>query len=178
MVITHYYPQNSKPFQSITNLSTLSQKKIIKTFIPNTNRAFKRFKDYNTYISNRLKTEEWLYNDFTKLGGIPLIKHPIYFVYGESAYLRRCFGKNTLAMQLDITHIPNTDISFTLRDSVQLYLSTIEPHNIYNIEGLNGWINSYFANIDQLEKYMNQQHIYIEAQLWNPYWIIDSYPIL
>lgn len=178
MVITHYYTQNSKPFQSITDLPTSLRQNLCKLFTPNTNRAFIRFKDYDTYINNRIKTEEWLYYEFIKIGGIPLVYHPLYFVLGESTYLKNCFGKNTLAMQLDITHIPATDISFTLRDSVQLYLSAVEPHDIYNIERLNRWINLHFSSMPQLENYMNQRHIYVEAQLWNPHWIIDSYPLL
>ena len=55
--------------------------------------AFYRFADFENYYLRRLKTDEFLYNNFSSLGGKPKERHPVSFVLQGCDYLDNWFGR-------------------------------------------------------------------------------------
>lgn len=173
MKITHYYAKDCMPLKSVTALPPQMQKVMGEKFSNNMNHAFKRFENIDYYLKRRHTTEKWLYKAFKSIGGIPKTHCPIYGVLGESNYLKSCFGNNSLSLEFDISNIPDSEISFTLGDSIQLYFST--NIKVYTKSMILEWLVSNNLNLNSICQQLDKDHTYIEAQLWNPQSIITNY---
>ena len=171
MFITNYNLTENQPFLRISELSSEYYNKICTELVKKEYRAFQRFSNPDNYLKLRLSTEKWLYNEFLTIGGKPLIRHPYYFVLGESSYLEKCFGPDTYKLQLEINSNYSKDISFTLGDSISVFKTyrNITSQNVYDYKTINKWISKLEFDLKYLETILSQKHTYIEAQLWNPY---------
>lgn len=171
MLITNYTSTIHQPLLRISKLSSEYYNKVCAELVKKQYRAFQRFSNPDYYLKLRLNTEKWLYNKFLSIGGKPLIKHPHYFVLGESSYLEQSFGPDTYKLQLEINSNYSKDISFTFGKSISVFkkYKYIASQNVYDYKTINKWIQTFEFDLKQLETILSQSHTYIEAQLWNPY---------
>lgn len=129
-------------------------------------KAFKRFKNYEWYTVQRRGTEEWLYNRFVAMGGVPKVLNPSYFVLGDSEYLQTCYGQNVRTLQIGLDEISEKEISFTLSDSMAMYVCGGEK-NVLTKKDLFEYIENKRATLFDYINSLDESHQYIEAQLWN-----------
>lgn len=127
--------------------------------------AFYRFADFANYYPRRLKTDEFLYDNFSRLGGKPKEKHPLSFVLQGCGYLENWFGKG-ISCKIKLSEIPSEVVSFSLGDSCAQYEKTGKIRQItkeqllMQIKDFNGSIQDFLQN-------MLEEYSYIEAQLWD-----------
>ncbi|MBL4938491.1 hypothetical protein JK636_22565 [Clostridium sp. YIM B02515] len=171
LYITNYREAGGLPLHSITRLtkeeayalaSKLSQASLSKR---------DRYGDYfDTYYHKRLRTEEWLYNEFTSLKGEPQTHHPIYFTLLESERLHSFFG-NDNNVKILLKDIEASHISFTPRDSMHLMDMGRTENTVWRKEDLFRLINESKQDILQFIRSTPEKYGlvggYIEVQLWN-----------
>lgn len=166
LLLTHYYSEEFEPMHSIIDCDERQRQVIVKQLSANPNKSYGRFRNFEWYIKNRMETEKWLYQEFIKLGGIPKLISPLYFILGSSNYLESCYGSQVKKIQVSIDIINECDISFTLTDSMAMYLSkdikrVLTEKMLFELLGNNhNDLMEYIKNIDS-------EHKYIEAQVWN-----------
>ena len=167
MIITHYFPSSiqNKFSHSITEYNTQQQFDIAKKLAQCDGRALRRFDKFEEYISRRVKTEEWLYEMFLEINGLPKTKNPFYFVLGEHDDLRHDFGSESSYIQLDTDQILDSFLSFTIGDSMSVLFSDA-PKRIYTISQIKEIVND-TTFIDRQFEHITPNHRYIEAQLWD-----------
>ena len=127
--------------------------------------SFYRFADFRNYYPRRKRADEYVREAFIRLGGKPKLSHPYFFVFSESDYLRAWFDCNDKIV-LDLSDIPDDQVSFTSGDSCALLQQGIEPAVMTKgmlLEGIRKCGGSVEAF---LEKTLGKNH-YIEVQLWN-----------
>lgn len=177
MILTHYFPLIDFNNTSLTEIFTSSiteyneteQHTIAKQLSHYSGRALRRFSQFNNYISQRQETEKWLYSAFLKAGGHPNSIHPFYFILGENQQLKYDFGVDAKAIQLDTNQICKNHISFTLGDSVGVFFSSA-PKKIYLLEQIENLLSD--PELIQWQmKSLEVYHRYIEAQLWDKYYL-------
>lgn len=177
MILTHYSPlididneTSTEVFIStITEYGEDEQRNIAERFSHCSGRALRRFSQFNNYISQRIETEKWLYSAFLTAGGHPVSIHPFYFILGENQQLKHDFGIDTKKIQLDTDLICDNHISFTLGDSVGIYFSSAS-NKIYRMNQLENLLSNPEFIQWQMEP-LKPYHRYIEAQLWNKYYL-------
>ncbi|WP_151737691.1 hypothetical protein [Paenibacillus tengchongensis] len=170
LYITNYRDRRCSPLDSLTRLSTeeaYSLAKRLSQFAGPSFTSFSRFSsgDFDGYYQKRLRTEEWLYSSFIQLGGQPRHAHPLYFVLGESTYLKAWF-ENGLTTRIPLSDIDPAHISFTYGDSMSK-LDSPDRMELFNLESLLHFITETSADINAFLEELNQQNKYIEVQLWN-----------
>lgn len=116
--ITHYYKKGGKPFLSLSKLSINEALEIANSLKSQPGRVYRRFQNAEWYMKERLLTEEWLRNEFIKLGGEPKCKTPFYFVLGESSHLEEAYEGNFSSVKVRLDDIDENEISFTYPDSM------------------------------------------------------------
>ncbi len=166
--IVNYCNPNCTPLKSITRLpeieAFLLAKKLSEQY---KGEAFYRLADFANYYPRRIRTEKWLHDWFTKLGGEPETEHPLYFVLQRSDYLYEWFDSGPIT-RLPLSSINVKHISFTFGDS-NSKMGKPERKNPFLKNTLFELI-SHYGNIDTFLDSIKDQYKYIEAQLWN-----DSY---
>lgn len=165
--MTHFYRKGQKPFQNICDLDVDMAERILSDD--------NGWRGDGTYLSARMKHEEILWLKFTKTGGIPKRKHPVYMILGDSPTgphdLNREYDKKVL---LPLSIFKPEVVSFSYPDSMfkipldeldRLYLERNEEPRVYRMEELSWIIRTY-----KVYKYNNH---YIEAQVWDDKPITD-----
>ena len=166
-MLVHYY---NKDFASLKSISaTTNVTEIVGLLSEQECKAFNRFKNYEWYIAQRIGTEKWLHDVFFNQGGRPKIFTPIYFVLGNSEYLKMCYGENVGIIEIPLRDIDEEDISFTLSDSVSIHVSG-ENKLVLTKKTLIKYVSEQNNSLFDYIKQLDEQHCYIEAQIWN-----DSY---
>ena len=86
LYLVNYRHKDSEACKSITELPIKEAIKLAEQLhTDNTCRAHRRFgADFERYYEERCKAEQWMYEAFGKLGGLPKIKHPLYFTVQPS----------------------------------------------------------------------------------------------
>lgn len=167
LFLVHYCHPNCKPFQNIMRLpkekAFLLAEKLAKEN-PDTT-AFYRFADFANYYPLRLKTDECLYDKFSRLGGKPKKKHPLSFVLQGSDYLNNWFGKGT-SYKIKLSEICPDSVSFSLGDSCAQYEKTGKIKQLTE-EQLLAQMNDFDGGVEAFMKYVSGHYSYIEAQLWD-----------
>ncbi|WP_314589821.1 hypothetical protein [Paenibacillus terrigena] len=176
--VTHYYKQNSVPFQSLSALSEAEALKIMGELRDNSP-MFERFNHPMEYLENRAQTEEWLRDSFIQKGGKPPERFPIYMVLGHSSWLDACsfdYGHAINSVQIPLSIFSEDDITFTVPDSMvsfsynkdkpqQYYRPEYHGH-IFTLSEAKTLFHPELNNM--LEKELPEGTIpYIEAQVWN-----------
>lgn len=169
LYLVHYCHPSCKPFQNIMRLpksEAFSLAEKLARENPDTT-AFYRFADFANYYPRRLRTDEFLYDNFLSLGGKPKERHPISFVLQGCGYLENWFG-NGPSYRIRLSKIPPDSVSFTLGDSCAQYERTgtirqlTAEQLLAQIEGFPGGVEAFLRDIS--ERYHCS---YIEAQLWD-----------
>ena len=167
LFITHYFYPGTDPWKNIMNLPEEETFRVAAELAdkhPDTT-SFGRFADFVNYYPNRKRADEYVREAFVKLGGKPKLMHPYSFVLGECEYLRKWFDTED-KLVLDLSEIPDDQISFTPGDSCALLQQGIEPAVLTKgmlLEGIRdcgGSVNAF------LEKILEGRP-YIEVQLWD-----------
>ena len=178
MILTHYSSRLSdrpnRTFLTITEHNPSQQHEIAKRLSKEVGRALRRFdeKSFDDYLLRRTQTEEWLYESFLELGGVPEVAHPYYFIVGENEQLRRDFGNDARVFQIDTKDILSCHISFTLGDSMGVFSSSA-CKIVYTLEQIEERISEEGYIKIQMEG-LPLYHQYIEAQLWSKKYLLDT----
>ena len=102
---------------------------------------------------------------FIRLGGEPRLSHPYSFVLKECDYLKEWFDSSDRIV-LDLSEIPDDQVSFTLGDSCALMQHGLEPA-VLTKRMLLDRISACGGSVDVfLEKSLGE-HRYVEVQLWD-----------
>lgn len=177
--ITNYREKGGEHLKNIMRMSKDEARKFAKYLSAVTTSGNNRYGDYfERYYEKRQKTEEWLYAQFTKHGGSPLTKHPIYFVLCDSPSLEHFYGQQD-RMVIKLKDIPSEYISFTPRDSMHL-------KDMGLIEGTVWCKNDFFELLKNCGRHVEnmignlpglygQSGGYIEAHLWNDDYLKFAY---
>lgn len=169
LFLVHYCHPSCKPFQNIMRLpkkQAFSLAERLARENPGAT-AFGRFADFANYYPRRLATDEFLYQNFLRLGGKPRERHPLSFVLQGCGYLEDWFG-NGRAYKVRLSKISPNSVSFTLGDSCAQYERTgtvrllTEEHLLAQISGFSGGVEDFLRDVS--ERYHCS---YIEAQLWD-----------
>lgn len=174
LYLVHYCHPNCKPFQNIMRLpkekAFLLAEKLAKEN-PDTT-AFYRFADFANYYLHRLQTDEFLYENFSRLGGKPKEKHPLSFVLQGCDYLYNWFG-NGISYKIKLSDICPDSISFSLGDSCAQYEKTGTIKQLTE-EQLLTQMNDFDGGAADFMKYVSEQYSYIEVQLWDDNVILQN----
>jgi hypothetical protein len=165
IMLRHYYNSHFSPLLSITRLSEKDAFAFAKQFDNIDETAIGRFNDFINYYPRRIQTEEWLYKEFIKIGGMPQVKNPLYFVLGESEYLNKWFGGKNM-IEIALNKIDTEDISFTFGDSCAK-MNKPERRNPFMKKELFEYIEKNDGNVLKFLETIKGTYNYIEAQLWN-----------
>lgn len=177
LYITNYCDKRCSPMSSITRLQAKEAYSLAQELSKNAGdsfTAFSRFKnkDFEGYYKKRIRTEEWLCNSFIQLGGTPKNANPLYFVLGESKYLKDWF-QDGVETKLLLSDIDSDDISFTFGDSMAK-MDSVDRMNLFNKESLFKFI---YENTDDVSVFLNElnkQNKYIEVQLWSDIYVFNG----
>ena len=126
--------------------------------------------NFEKYYNHRLKTEKWLYEEFTKIGGKPQEKHPLYFfVHNWDVAEKAWEGKAIKVVEkIKLNEIDVCDVSFLFGDSMAM-LDNPNKGSLFLKDKLSELLAENENNIEMLLDSVNQrtgQRI-IEAHIWN-----------
>ncbi|MBR5358384.1 MAG: hypothetical protein IK128_04140 [Clostridiales bacterium] len=167
LLITHYFYPGTDPWKNIMNLPEEEAFRVAAELAakhPDTT-SFGRFADFINYYPNRKRADEYVREEFIKLGGSPKLLHPYSFVLGESEYLRKWFDTNDKIV-LVLTEIPDDQISFTPGDSCALLIHGVRPAVLTKAMLLDG-ISACGGSVEEYCKKSLGKYAYIEVQLWD-----------
>lgn len=166
MYITHYCPNEKYLFKKITEYNQEDVKKVLVKLCKYDGTAYERFRNFEMYYPQRVETERWLYSEAKSRGIIPETDSPWYFVLGESAIISAGFGAFAFTYQINLDNISNKHITFTLGDSMGVFLLGNTHRRVYNMEEIiNMHLNNDLTDIEAFN-YLQEKHKYVEAQLW------------
>lgn len=176
LYITNYCDKRCSPMSSITRLPAKEARSVARELSKHAGNFFTSFsrfrdKDFDGYYKKRIRTEEWLYNSFIQLGGKPKNAHPLYFVLGESKYLKDWF-ENGVETKLLLNDIDFDDISFTFGDSMAK-MDFADRMNLFNKESLFKFIYENTNDVSLFLNELNKQNKYIEVQLWSDDYVFN-----
>jgi len=166
MFLVNYRHSNCEPLKSITQLPKDEAVKLAKKlYSENPCRGHNRFGlGFAEYYDDRIKMEQWLYEQFIAIGGEPQVKNPFYFTlcFSENLYENFNSGK---VITISLTDIAIMDISFTLNDSMAKFYSAdwkkpLLKDQLYEI------MSEYEDNVEKFLISMQPKYLYVEAQLW------------
>lgn len=166
LYLVHYCHPSCAPFQNIMRLPkeeafALAEKLAKEN--PNTT-AFYRFADFINYYPRRLKTDEYLYASFIRLGGKPRERHPLSFVLQECSYLNDWFGQGG-SYQIRLSDVAPDSVSFTLGDSCAQYERTGRIQLLTTDQLINKIKD--FESAEAFLRFIAANYKYIEVQLWD-----------
>ena len=167
LYLVNYRHKDSVPCKSITALPLEEAKKLAKQLHAGSScRAHRRFgTDFERYYVDRRKAEQWMYDTFRKIGGTPDRKYPLYFTVQPSEALSENYGEHCV-IQIDLDEIADSDISFTLGDSMALYY-TEKLNQMFTKNDLLKQLELYDNDVYKMLEHNKEQAAFIEAQLWN-----------
>ena len=166
MYITHYYPEDSPIFSRITQYTKKERMEIANILASKEGSALTRFRDFERYYQKRIQTEKWLYAEAKNIKLSPSVQSPWYFVLGDNYLMNKGFGINSKAFRINLSDINDSDISFTIGDSIAVYFSEKIKNKLYNKKTILNYYSNNFDKIEKIYSYLHPKHQYIEAQLW------------
>lgn len=167
LFITHYYFPGTDPWKNIMNLPEEDAFRVAAELAashPDTT-SFYRFADFGNYYPNRKKADEYVREAFIRLGGKPRLLHPYSFVLTECEYLREWFDSSDRIV-LDLSGIPEDQVSFTPGDSCALITHGLKPAVLTKGMLLEG-ICAGGGSADAFLKKALGPNRYLEVQLWD-----------
>jgi hypothetical protein len=104
MILTHYYHEDDRPFQTLSLLSDEVALKVISSFKERTGAVYRRFNNPVEYLSKRRLIENWLRDEFVKKGGQPLTKYPQYFVVDRAVWIEEGYNGKSKTVQISLSN--------------------------------------------------------------------------
>ncbi|MBO4627962.1 MAG: hypothetical protein J5645_08290 [Lachnospiraceae bacterium] len=166
LYITHYYYPGTDPWKNIMHLPEQEAFAVAKELAashPDTT-SFYRFADFVNYYPNRKMADEFVRNTFIRLGGKPKLHNPYAFVLGDCEYLKNWFDTGD-KLVLELSDIPDEQISFTLGDSCAIISQGHEPTVLTKRMLLEG-----IEECGSLEAFCKKslgKYAYVEVQMWD-----------
>lgn len=127
--------------------------------------SFYRFADFRNYYPSRKKADEYVREAFIRMGGKPRLLHPYSFVLAECEYLREWFDSSD-RITLDLSDVPDDQVSFTVGDSCALIIHGSEPA-VLTKDMLLHRIGACGGSVDGFLRKTLGTNRYIEVQLWD-----------
>ncbi|WP_373542519.1 hypothetical protein [Chamaesiphon sp.] len=177
MILTHYYHQNDRPFQTLSLLSDAAALEIISSFRSRTEAVYRRFSNPVEYLSNRRLTESWLRDKFIKKGGQPLVKYPQYFVIDRSVWIEEGYDGQSKVVQIPISAFNPDRVSFTYPDSMISYWLKSQTEQAFYHSEYHGEVFRFGEIHDIIDRFgiperewqtdpTRKYDLFIEAQVW------------
>ncbi len=166
LYIVHYYYPGTDPWKNIMNLSEKEAFRIAAELAgghPDTT-SFGRFADFENYYPQRKKADEYVREEFIRLGGKPELLHPYSFALSECEYLRKWFSEGE-KLVLNLSDILEEQISFTIGDSCAQIINGMNPE-VLTKEMLMKRIADCGNSVDTFLKSSLGKFAYVEVQLW------------
>ena len=181
--ITHYYEEGNILLKNICNYDDVEAESILMSLKESGQRTWL----HPEYLEERRRVETWLYNDFTKKGKKPHLRHPLYFVLGESDDFFQKNGffssANPIKLKIPLSIFDSDMISFTYPDSMPSFAIPqtergkpyLKPFHgkVFTLEEITEVIQIYGLpgdkwKVEELWRYDR----FIEAQVWDdrPIW--------
>ena len=160
IVLTHYYAEGCTPLLNLLKLGEEDRARLVEDLSRNEGKAYGRFRNPDWYLLRRAAMEKWMHEEFIRLGGRPRTPHPLYFIVGESAFLRTCVGDNCRQITVALDDIPEDTVSFTLGDSLSLYVSETEKKLYTKRMFLE------LPDMDGSGRQCDNERNFTEAQIW------------
>lgn len=165
--IVHYYFPNTDPWKNIMLLTEEEAFKVADRLAkthPNET-SFGRFSDFVNYYPARKNADDYVLEEFIRLGGNPKLNHPYSFTLGECGYLKEWF-KSEDKLVYRLSDIPDDQISFTMGDSCALLLRGIKP-TVLTKKMLLERIHACGDSLEVFLKELPDNCAYVEVQLWD-----------
>jgi len=168
----YYYKDTLHPFRSIMELSEADMIEFMRVHLPNDSIFHK---DPNGYIRRRRETETWLHETFRKMGGEPLISHPIYMTLGRSSYIES-LGLYQGCVEVPLSLFSGKTISFTYPDSYvsrwlsetsNEYFDPIIHGRVFALADIPGLPGQGFDHNDAWKIEGRKFDFFVEAQIWD-----------
>ncbi|MCL2532087.1 MAG: hypothetical protein FWE40_08015 [Oscillospiraceae bacterium] len=165
LCIINYRHANSVALKSIMQLPKDEAFVLAKTLHDESPcRAHKRFgANFAWYYEHRLRTEQWLHEQFIALGGQPQTKHPFYFVLHGCDSFHANFNHGE-TFRIALHEIDPRHVSFTFGDSCK-FMDSPHRQRPFLMNELLAHIDSY-GNIETFLRSVQETYDCIEAQLW------------
>ncbi len=167
LYIVHYYYPGTDPWKNIMNLpeeEAFRTAKELAAAHPETT-SFYRCADFQNYYSRRKMADAYVRDTFIRLGGNPRLQHPYSFVLSESEYLKDWFDSSDRIV-LDLSDIPDDQISFTIGDSCALFTQGLELV-VLTKKMLLEQVRACDGLVDVFLKKALGRYQYVEVQLWD-----------
>ena|GEM_PF-1391988 len=164
LYIVNYRHANSAALKSITQLPKDEAFALAKRLhVESPCRAHKRFgASFAWYYEHRLRTEQWLHEQFIALGGQPQTNHPFYFVLQGCDSLHDNFDRGE-TLRIALHEIDPRHVSFTFGDSCK-FMDSPQRQRPFLMDELLAHIASH-GNAETFLRNL-QPYDFIEAQLW------------
>ncbi len=178
--LTHYYKRGRPPFLSLSALPEDEAVRIMRSLYDET--VFgARFKDPAQYLHDRKEAEQWVRQKFIEKGGRPCVAHPVYMVFGSSAWISRHArdGEEPICeMRIPLSAFQPGDVSFTYPDSmISLWFGSEKPSEYYlpayrgkvfTLDEIQAIVGEYGVPEECWDTHLPDELApYIEAQGWN-----------
>ena len=178
--LVNHRPPSHEPFKSIMRLPKAEAFTLAAKLNEDTTcSATYRFgKDFANYYADRIRAEEWLYSNFTALGGKPQTKHPLYFYVNSCEVADDAWpAEFRLTEKILLASIDSCDITFIFGDSCER-LDKPDRLPLFMKDELTALIATH-GSIENLQKYVKQQIGYdmIEAHLWSDKYNLEEMTI-
>jgi len=176
--LVHYHPPSHEPFKNIMRLSKEDAFALAdKLFQDKTCSATVRFgpDNFASYYADRVRAEEWLYDNFTARGGKPVNKHPIYFyVHGNDIADDAWPIDVRLTKKIPLADVDAADICFTFGDTCERLNKPDRMPVIFKDELLA--LLKQHGSIENLLAFVKEQIGYsmIEAHIWDDKYVMEG----
>ena len=164
--IIHYFYPGTDPWKNIMELpekEAFRKAAELAAAHPDTT-SFGRFADFENYYPDRKKADEYVREAFIRLGGKPKLLHPYSFTLDECEYLHKWFSEGE-KLVLDLSDIPDDQISFTIGDSCAQIANGMKPE-VLTKEMLMNRIAECGNSVEAFLKASLGKFAYVEVQLW------------
>jgi hypothetical protein len=177
MILTHYYHEDDRPFQTLLSLSDEAALEVISSFQERAEAVYQRFNNPVEYLRNRRVTEDWLRDEFVKKGGQPIIKYPKYFVIDRAGWIEDGYDGKSKIVQIPLSTFHPDRISFTYPDSMISYWLNSQPGLDFYHSEYHGKVFGLSEIYEIIEKFgipnrewetdsTRKYDLFIEAQVW------------
>ena len=175
--LIHYHHQATKPFQTLSALSDAKALELMTQLSKRTGEVYRRFKHPQKYLRHRRATEKWLRQEFIQKGGKPILSYPRYFSVGPALWIEEGYNKQSKTVQLPLSSVDATQVSFTYPDSMVSYWLRTQTDQIFHQCAYHGKVFTLGEIIEIVEQFgmpseawrtdpTRKHDIFVEAQLW------------
>lgn len=176
--LTHYYHKAEKPFQTLSALPDHEALELMSQLKEREGEVYHRFKNPQKYLRHRRATESWLHREFIQKGGKPTLSYPKYFSLGPALWMEEGYNNQSKVVQLPLSSVCSTKISFTYPDSMVSYWLRTQAGQKFYQPAYHGKVFTMSEILGLVEYYgmpnsvwrtdsTRKHDIFIEAQLWD-----------